>query len=307
MGAMTSPMGMVGMAGMPGMGGMTMAGFPLAGMGQQAPASMTNMGANVVNPGLGYANAPSKFGMFPFNNQPVYTVTSIPMITLQIPPFTSESNETIDIRRATQQTIWINENKTIIPKKQSIIYSKEVIIFYVNRRIQRIEIRTFTNPLQFSQLPLAMSNFEKLNQYPVDIPPAFALGRPDEFYQLRSVVSVTQTTIKQGERDTKIITGSTGLIMSHRDFDRSVYQPKYYLYDPFGASLPVLHPLDGQEEKYTGFITNKPITYIEPFSFTAAIAGGEGSPSFFDRAKYFGTVFIYAKPSGYNPNETIYI
>lgn len=241
------------------------------------------------------------FSNLPFVNQPVYTITSIPMITLNIPPFNPLLQpEPLDLRSATSKALWINENKTIVPKEQSIIYSKEVLIFYVNRRIQRVQIKTFTNPLPFSQLPLTMSSFERLNEYPISVPFAMTLGRSDETYQLRSVVAVSETEIRQGERTTKIITGSTGLIMNHRDFDRSVYEPRYYLYDPFGASLPVRHP-EGE-----GYFTNKPISMIEPvFTPSPALTGGIENPSFSDRASRTGTIYIYAKPTGYNPQETI--
>ncbi len=260
-------------------------------------------------------NFTTGLGLFPFNNQPVYTITSIPMITLQIPPLTVGA-EPKDLRSATSQTIWINENKTIVPKEQSIIHSKEILIFYVNRRIQRIQIRTFTNPLPFSQLPLTMSSFEKLNGYPINVPAAITLGNSEETYQLRSVVAVTQTEIKQGEKSTNIITGCTGLIMSHRNFSRHVFEPKYYLYDPFGASLPVRHPeagmvsVDGSAcaEDKNGYILNKPISFIEPiFTPDPSYPGGTINMSFFDRATHNGTIYIYAKDTGYDPSQLIMV
>jgi hypothetical protein len=281
-------------------------------------ASPYGMGAGLgTNLGSGFSSGQGSttgsgfttgLGMFPFNVQPVYTITSIPMITLQIPPLTVGA-EPKDLRTATSQTIWINENKTIVPKEQSIIYSKEVLIFYVNRRIQRIQIRTYTNPLHFSQLPLTMSSFEKLNAYPINVPAAISLTNSEETYQLRSVVAVTQTEIRQGEKTTNIITGSTGLIMSPRNFTRGIFEPKYYLYDPFGASLPVRHPEAGSgDENYEGYFTNKPISFIEPvFTPDVSMTGGVHNPSFFDRASHNGTIYIYAKDSGYNPSQIIMI
>lgn len=240
---------------------------------------------------------------FPFNNQPVYTITSIPMITIQIPPY-AEGVEPIDLR--TSQTIWINENKMIVPKEQSVIYSKEVLIFYVNRRIQSVQIKTFSNPLSFSQLPLTMSSFEKLNAYPVSVPPVITIGRTEETYNLRSVVAVNQTKIVQGERATNIITGCTGLLMTHRNIDKGIFESKYYLYDPFGASLPVRHPNPKPNEE--GYILNKPISHLEPvFTVPPEMSGGIENPSFSDRASLTGTIFIYAKASGYNPNEAIIV
>jgi hypothetical protein len=275
------------------------------GCGQGQGLGLGGLGSGLGLGGLG-SGMGTGYGMFPFNNQPVYTITSIPMITVQIPPVTVGA-EPKDLR-TTSQTVWINENKTIIPKEQSIIYSKEVLIFYVNRRIQRIQIRTFTNPLPFSQLPLTMSSFERLNAYPITVPPAITLGRTEETYQLRSVVAVTQTEIRQGDKTTNIITGTTGLIMSHRDFDRSIYEPKYYLYDPFGASLPVLHPEAASDPTKEGYFTNKPISFIDPiFSPDPELTGGIYNPNFFERASLNGTIYIYAKPSGYNPQEIIAI
>ncbi|AYV85014.1 MAG: putative core protein [Satyrvirus sp.] len=243
------------------------------------------------------------FGNQAFVSQPIHTVTSISMITLQIPPFYNAGEPTIDLLSAAQQTIWINENKVIVPKQQSIIYSKEVLIFYVNRRIQRIQIRTFSNPLTFSQLPLTMSNFERLNSYPINIRDRLTFRSVEETYHLRSVVAVTETEIKQGDNPpTGIITGCTGLIMSHRNIERGIYDPKYYLYDPFGASLPVKNPDDG------GYTQNNPISYIEPF-FQAPLesTGGVANKPFFQRASETGTIFIYAKPGGYIQNDLIAI
>lgn len=275
-------------------------------MGYGSPYGQQNNFGNNFTTGL---------GLLPFNNQPVYTITSIPMITLQIPPFTVGA-EPKDLRTATSQTIWINENKTIVPKEQSIIHSKEVLIFYVNRRIQQIQIRTYTNPMPFSQLPLSMSSFEKLNAYPINVPAAITLGNSEETYQLRSVVAVTQTEIRQGEKTTNIITGSTGLIMTPRNFARHVFEQKYYLYDPFGASLPVRHPESGMgsvdgvpcAEDKNGFILNKPISFIEPiFTPEPNYPGGTINMSFFDRATHHGTIYIYAKDSGYDPSQLIMV
>lgn len=262
--------------------------------------SVASFAAGPFSANLGLNGFPGQNAM-PFNNQPVYTITSIPMITLQIPPFTEMGSvEPKDLRSSTSQTIWINENKTIVPKEQSIIYSKEVLIFYVNRRIQRIQIRTFSNPLTFSQLPLTMSSFERLNSYPVNVPDRLSLGRSEETYHLRSVVAVTETEIRQGEKTTNLITGCTGLIMTHRNFDRTIFEPRYYIYDPFSSSLPIKHP------DMEGFMNNKPISFIEPiFTPPPETTGGIVNPSFFDRASRTGTIFIYAKPSGYSPQEVI--
>lgn len=263
--------------------------------------SIASFAAGPYGMGFGLGGNSMTQGMFPFSNQPVYTVTSIPMITLQIPSFVEDA-EPKDLRSAITQTLWINENKTIIPKEQSIIYSKEVLIFYVNRRIQRINIRTYANPLTFSQLPLTMSSFEKLNGYTVNVPSRITLGRAEETYNLRSIVAVTETEIRQGEKSSDIITGCIGLLMKHRDFDTLSYDDQYYIYDPVGASIPVFNP----NKEQPGYFTNKPISYVEGhFGQPKDTLGGVINPSFFTRAAKTGTIFIYAKPGGYDTKEII--
>ena len=258
-----------------------------------------NMYSFGMNMGSVPNSSPGMWNTFPFQNQPTYTVTNIPMIVLQIPPFTVGA-EPKDIRTANSQILWINENKNIVPKEQSILYSKEIIIFYVNRRIQRIQIRTFSNPLTFSQLPLTMTNFDKLNAYPVNVPDRVTFGRSEETYYLRSIVAVTETEIVQSDKVTNIITGCTGLIMTHRNFERTIFEPAYYLYDPFGASLPVEHPdSDGS------YFTNKPISRLPATFGPIGFDDDRKNESFYDRARSTGTVYFYAKSSGYNASEII--
>lgn len=265
------------------------------GLAMGAEAGMEAISGYGAGP-LGFTPGAGFGGNVPFQHNPVYTITAIPMITVHIPPY-AVGAEPKDLR--TLQTIWVTEHKTIVPKEQSIIYSKEVLIFYVNRRLQSINIRTFSNPVPFSQLPMSMSTFERLNKYPINVSDRINIhGRPEETYHIRSVVSVTETQIKQGETTNNLITGCTGLIMKHRNFIGQIFEPEYYLYDPFGASLPVKHPNDD------GYITNKPISRLQAF-FSPEVPGEAPNPSWFDRASRTGTIFIYAKPSGYNPHQSL--
>lgn len=230
---------------------------------------------------------------YPFNNQPFHTITSVPMITVQIPP-TSATMEPVDLRAALHnQTIWITENKTIVPKEQAIIYSKEVLIFYVNRRSQAIQIKTFANPIMFSHLPLSMSNFDHVNVYPIVAPERITLNSVDETFLLRSVVAVTETEIVRGEKVIRVITGCTGLIVKHQNIPAGIYESTYYLYDPYGASIPI-------KSDNSGWFTNKPISMIEPYYAQPVSDDGIVNLSFADRVSKFGTIFIYAKPSGYS-------
>lgn len=263
--------------------------------------------ALAMGPWLGDFN--SSMSSFPFDNRPIYTVTSISMITVQLPPYINDLSTNLEGKNlldGLHQNQWLNQcgsgKSVLMPYEQSVIHSKETLIFYVNRRIPRITIKTFTNPLAFSQLPLTISSFEKLNPYPLHVPQNINIRSTEEMFQLRSVVAVTETEIKQGNVISNLITGCVGLIMKHRDLTSRMFDPIHYLYDPFGASLPVRHPDPAQP----GYFTNKPISYIQPILTPPADeTGGVINLSFFDRASRYGTIFIYAKPGGYNRNESI--
>uniref|UniRef100_A0A6C0LRD3 Core protein n=1 Tax=viral metagenome TaxID=1070528 RepID=A0A6C0LRD3_9ZZZZ len=245
-------------------------------------------------------------GQFPFTNAPVYTIAKIQMIIVRIPPFVGENDEPINLKDALNQVMWMNENKMIIPKEQSIIYSKEILIFYVNRRIQRFQFRTLSNPVAFSQLPLTMSNFDRLNKFPIHVPETLRIKSSDEAYHLRSIVAVTETEIKQGDSVENIITGNVGLIMSHRSLAEERFESNYLLYDPFGASVPIRHNDPSGKGR---FITNKPFSFVNPIfngpdSATSQFSSSH-NPSFFEIASRAGTIYIYSKPEGYNQSETI--
>ena len=247
------------------------------------------------------------YGSVPFNAQPVSTLTTIPMVTYNLHENSLGTGN--DLRSALNQTIWITEDKTLVPKQQNIIYSKEVLIFYVNRQVPKMQVQSFVNPIQFSKLPLALNTFEKLNSKPINIPDRITLSNSNDTFLLRSVVALKELTIRQGNSTTEVVSGNVGLIMRHRDIESGVYEPEYLLYDPYGASIPVLARPDDGSAYYT---TNKPISKIPEFAIAyQQTLGNEdrdsaSTTSFFDRASKYGTVFFFAKSSGYLDNGSLF-
>jgi hypothetical protein len=244
--------------------------------------------------GMGGLGAGMAGSSMMFNNQPVATITSIPMITLQLPFSLSVGNGEVQLEDGLRQSLWVNEHKTIVPKEQSIIYSREVCIFYVNRRVQSIQIKTFVNPLQFAQLPLTLNSTSRINDYPVNAPlnPNIA----GEIYDLRSVVAVTDTEIEQSGKHSRIITGNVALIVGASDPSRGIYTDTYYRYDPIGASIPY--------KAGTGHITNKPVHSI-PFMNFGETPNEPIGMGFMNICRSRGTIFIYAKSTGYSRESPI--
>lgn len=230
----------------------------------------------------------------PFVNAPAVTITKIPMLAFQLPVKglygSGAIEEPINIQQAaSSQLIWIKEGKGLVPREQTIIHSREVIIFYTNRRINRVSVKTLVNPIAFSPAsPISFSNFEKINSHPVDIPDQIVLTSGGDPFDLRSVVAVTETSVKPCTTATanisSIVTGCVSLIKTLSS--HPISQTGALCYDPFGASIPI-------QTSGGGYSLDKPFTsihmYIPPSTPGAA-------QTFTEMASKKGTIFIYARP-----------
>lgn len=262
--------------------------------------TIVNTQANINIPSINNRSCEAEFNFdapgigFGVREAPVVTTTKIPLIHVNIPPY-KPNCEPIDLK--TNQTIWINENGVMIPKRKDIVHSAEVLIYYVNRRDIIPKFNSYANPIKFSHIPLTMSSYEKMNPYPINVSPFITLNGSDETFFLRSVNAVTETSLVHDTQNTKIITGSVGLIISKSN-NELINQGQYYLYDPFGASIPVANP-----DRPGEYFNNNPISLIEPYF--SGIGEAQGN-SFYERASRSGTIFIYAKNEGYSLNNMQY-
>ena len=80
---------------------------------------------------------------------------------------------------------WYLENGIVIPKQNQIVYSREVIFFYVNRRFQSIH-SMFNSTYQFQRLPVSTGGFDKLNTHQVKWDQVYQIHQTR--YYLRSIL-----------------------------------------------------------------------------------------------------------------------
>jgi len=208
-----------------------------------------------------------------YARQPVLTnVTSIPMINIRLPlNIPGSVTAAVDLEDSLTQNTWYLENGSVINKQQSIIYSKGVLFFYVNRRFKSVNARLLFHPRKFSNLPLTMSGYEKLNNLPVTFNRSIDIM--GDTYNLRSVVTIKTSNLT----DTKdLIIGSHALVCSKDS-------KCHYIYDPIGAAVT-----NAAGE------SNDPITELVPDT---------GVEDFESRVRTRGTIFMYHKEadSGNNP------
>ena len=104
--------------------------------------------------------------------------TTIPMIPLRLNhntqlQATRSGNNNQNLQQnlkdsLNQDQVYIS-HKQILIKQQTVIYSREILVFYVHRRFQEIDISRIRSPYCLISLPNTLSQFEKLNSSEVQI------------------------------------------------------------------------------------------------------------------------------------------
>jgi hypothetical protein len=148
------------------------------------------------------------------NNRP--TVTSIPMVNIKLHAYTKLNPldvgyQPVKLSKCLKQPQTFIEKNIMVQYLTDVVYSREVIIFYIDRRANILQYNT---PFSLSSLPTAVAGFEKINTYPIDIECKITLNpsieNPVE-YCLRSVVVADILNSDNTNKQNMVIGSSTFL------------------------------------------------------------------------------------------------
>lgn len=200
-------------------------------------------------------------------------ITTLPMITMRIPMTLTNEPDSIHLRNALSQEQLYIHHKQLTVKQQQILYSREILVFYIHRRYQTINTSRLTNPYNVTNLPFTMNQFEKLQQVEVnfdcdDLLIGGGTSNGGQHFKVKSIVMVeTKNVINTSNKGPEIIISCSALIRSD-NIESAVdeYNVCAYKYNPL--------KLDSD-----GNIVN-PLEYLS-------------DASFFEQAKTKGTLFIY--------------
>lgn len=234
-------------------------------------------------------------------------VTSIPYVTMKIPPMkTTNSNTVLKLEDALNMSQWYVEDGNVVPRNQHIIYSRGVLIFFVPRRAHTLNIGKLISPMraQFSRLPRTVAGFDRLNDTHIDFENFLKVNNGEHDYSLKSVVlvevnSMLSDTI-QGH-GSQLITGCSACI--RRDGNADYSPDRIYWYNPRQAAIGHVPPAaipqgTGPQANSEVIYSDKPITFIGE-------TGGFEKESFYEKASKRGTIFIYKQESESTLNELI--
>ena len=202
-------------------------------------------------------------------------VTTVPMINLRL-PLNLQDNSPVQLDNALAQQQFFLEGNHVVPKHTDLIYSRGVLIFYVDRRASMVRVHNHA-PFNLGRFPQALAGFERLNDRVVDYSPTITI-RGDQ-YNLRSVVI---SEVNKNIPNQSVVVGSSTAVMIHADPVNGKAGNEYFHYDPYG--VVDFHQKAGAP---AGF-HNKPVTQIHG---TPGV--GQIGYSFQEMASERGTIFIY--------------
>ena len=129
-------------------------------------------------------------------------ITTLPMITMRIPVNNNGEGNVISLDEALSQEQLYIHHKQLTVKQQQILYSRELLVFYIHRRYQSFNTSRLTNPYKITYLPFTMGQFERLHDATVTIPlnmtiPKDSVGgsSSQQKFELKSVVAVEVKSI----------------------------------------------------------------------------------------------------------------
>lgn len=184
-------------------------------------------------------------------------ITTLPMITMRIPMTLGQEAEPIHLNSALSQEQLYIHHRQLTVKQQQILYSREILVFYVHRRYQTINTARLTNPYNITNLPFTMNQFEKLQQVNVgfDADNLIIGGtNGNQRFNLKSVIMVETKDVVTANPDDKgpeIIISCSALIRTKNDDATNIYAYKYNplkLDSDGSGDSNIVTPLQGLDE-----------------------------------------------------------
>ena len=214
------------------------------------------------------------FNMNPYSQNVRPSVRQVPMVNLRL--VTAANPDPVSLDDALEQNQpFLESNGSVSLRNTSLIYSRGVLMFYVDRRAHVMRVSD-VGPFNLSREPYAVSGFERLNDRVVNFQSRINI-RDDE-YELRSVVV---SEVNRNDPTQNLVVGSSTLLLLHPQLNTPPlrHQHECYQYDPLGVVLT------GQDAAGNR-VANDPVVEI-PYSRRGNVDG------FFEMASTRGTVFVY--------------
>ena len=213
-------------------------------------------------------------------------VTAIPMITVRLPLLTNIDQSNISLSDSLSAPQYFVENGTLVPKIQTIVYTRGVIIFHVTRRTQTPSFNAMISPHNWTNLMPTISGYEKVNTRHVTVDPFIDIGininnttmpvQGGGRHFLKSIVAVNVNPFMPD-----LIIGTCTLLIKN-DLSQLTGVTNYYCYNPQMAALKYI-----SEDNPDQYETQNPIVKLD-------YENQNINRSFSELSSKYGTIYIYS-------------
>ena len=215
-------------------------------------------------------------------------VSAIPMITVRLPIITNADQSIVSLEQSLSLPQYYLENNTLVPKVQTIIYTRGVIIFHVARRIQRPNYQAMIEPQNWKSLLPTISAYERINTRNVVAEDFIDVGLSSSNGDARFTTSGTGrhwlksvVVLNVNPLIPDLIVGTAAIFIKSSDPSRMTSSTSYYKYDPQMAAIK------RSNEDYSTTRFNPPVVAIWQNHEEVPL-------SFDDLSAKYGTIYIYA-------------
>jgi hypothetical protein len=215
---------------------------------------------------MGYAN---------FSGLNRISFLKIPVINIRLPSVMQANAglpmPQISLQKSLNQSDFFIENKLFVPKNKSVLFSRNLVFFYVNRRHQGMNMVNLSMRFSYTNIPYQLFNVNQttVNDLPVDSSLDLSIGNDN--FSLRSVVTVYRPPLADN-----VSVGSSAVVLR---YDGPGVMSDIFCYNPLLANHQV-EQLDGS------YRANDPVTTLELHSTPKEMG-------FIEMARSYGTVFMY--------------
>jgi hypothetical protein len=163
-------------------------------------------------------------------------VSSLNILTLRLPPQQPNTRSSVRLDQTKSQSQFFIENGRLVTKKQKIIYSRNIILFNVLRKYNRIFMNKLFAPFNFQNLPVSVSALEKINHTNVEFDWTMPVG--NDMFHLRSVIGSVMTQLDPNDTNSNVVTGCSAHVFTYGagPMAPQVAPLDKYKYNPFAIT-----------------------------------------------------------------------
>lgn len=177
----------------------------------------------------------------------------------------------VRLETALTQSDWFIENKMLVPKNKTVIHSRKLLFFYVNRRQQTVNFASTDVSFRYIALPGTVSHMSTINTTPLAFTNELAIG--SDRFTIQSVVVANK--LMNGQ----LSTGCSAMIRCNKDASVGRTHVSHYYYNPLAVSVMF--------RRGDSYVRNDPVSPIYENS------SDPQTPGFVETARQYGTVFVY--------------